>query len=133
MTSAVVDGASGLFDFQLKVGFPATIRVGQGSEFVSRDLWAISAAPRWSSPLSRLGKPTDNVFIQPSTAASWPECLNAQWFMPLVEAQEMWRLGAIVKPASEYPSGYAIDEKRFRWLGGDPAGALGLARPLVID
>lgn len=45
----------------------------------------------------------------------------------------MWRLGAIVKPASEYPSGYAIDEKRFRWFGAYPAGALSLPRPLVID
>ena len=45
------------------MGFPATIRVDQGSEFVSRDLdlWAYSAGSRgFSGP----GKPTDNAFIE---------------------------------------------------------------------
>lgn len=38
----MVDGASGPFDSQVKVGFPATVWVDQRSEFVSADfdLWA---------------------------------------------------------------------------------------------
>jgi hypothetical protein len=31
-------------------------------------------------------------------------------------------------PASEHPSGYVIDEKRFCWLGCDPAGYFGFCR-----
>jgi hypothetical protein len=31
-------------------------------------------------------------------------------------------------PASEHPSGYVIDEKRFCWLGCDPVGYLGFCR-----
>jgi hypothetical protein len=30
--------------------------------------------------------------------------------------------------ASEHPSGYVIDEKRFCWLGCDPAGYFGFCR-----
>jgi transposase InsO family protein len=37
-------------------------------------------------------------------------------------------------PASEHPSGYVIDEKRFCWLGRDPAGYFGFCRArLVMD
>ena len=46
-----------------EVGFPATIRVDQGSEFVSRDLdlWAYQRGV--TLDFSRPGKPTDNAFI----------------------------------------------------------------------
>ena len=47
-----------------EVGFPATIRVDQGSEFVSRDLdlWAYQRGV--TLDFSRPGKPTDNAFIE---------------------------------------------------------------------
>jgi putative transposase len=53
-----------------EVGFPATIRVDQGTEFVSRDLdvWAYQRGV--TLDFSRPGKPTDNVFIKRSTDAS---------------------------------------------------------------
>ena len=53
-----------------QVGFPATIRVDQGTEFVSRDLdlWAYQRGV--TLDFSRPGKPTDNAFIEAFTAAS---------------------------------------------------------------
>ena len=47
-----------------KLGYPAAIRVDQGSEFVSRelDLWAYMHGVELD--FSRPGKPTDNAFIE---------------------------------------------------------------------
>jgi hypothetical protein len=47
-----------------RMGFPATIRVDQGSEFVSRDLvlWAYQRGVMLD--FSRPSKPTDNAFIE---------------------------------------------------------------------
>ncbi len=46
------------------IGYPKTIRVDQGSEFVSRDmdLWAYQRGV--TLDFSRPGKPTDNAFIE---------------------------------------------------------------------
>ena len=47
-----------------KLGYPTTIRVDQGSEFVSRelDLWAYMHGVELD--FSRPGKPTDDAFIE---------------------------------------------------------------------
>src|SRR6516165_5130953 len=77
-----------------EVGFPATIRVDQGSEFVSRDLdlWAYQRGV--TLDFSRPGNPTDNAFIESFNGKFRAECLNAHWFMSLDDAQrkcEAWR------------------------------------------
>jgi putative transposase len=77
-----------------EVGYPATIRVDQGSEFVSRDLdlWAYTRSV--TLDFSRPGKPTDNAFIEAFNSRFRAECLNAHWFMSLEDARqkmEAWR------------------------------------------
>ena len=77
-----------------EVGFPATMRVDQGSEFVSRDLdlWAYQRGV--TLDFSRPGKPTDNAFIESFNGKFRAECLNAHWFMTLDDARrkcEAWR------------------------------------------
>jgi putative transposase len=77
-----------------EVGFPATIRVDQGTEFVSRDLdvWAYQRGV--TLDFSRPGKPTDNAFIEAFNGRFREECLNAHWFLTLADAQEKvenWR------------------------------------------
>ncbi len=77
-----------------KVGLPATIRVDQGTEFVSRDLdlWAYQRGV--TLDFSRPGKPTDNAFIEAFNGRFRAECLNAYWFLSLADAQEKledWR------------------------------------------
>ena len=75
-------------------GLPKTIRVDQGTEFVSKDLdlWAYSRGV--TLDFSRPGKPTDNAFIESFNGKFRAECLNAHWFMSLadaVEKCEAWR------------------------------------------
>jgi putative transposase len=77
-----------------QVGFPAMIRVDQGSEFVSRDLdlWAYQRGVMLD--FSRPGKPTDNAFIESFNGKFRAECLNVHWFMSLDDARrkcEAWR------------------------------------------
>jgi putative transposase len=70
------------------VGYPATIRVDQGSEFVSRDLdlWAYQKGVILD--FSRPGKPTDNSFIESFNGKFRAECLNTHWFMSCQSALE---------------------------------------------
>jgi putative transposase len=105
-----------------EVGFPATIRVDQGSEFVSRDLdlWAYQRGV--TLDFSRPGKPTDNAFIESFNGKFRAECLNAHWFMTLDDARrkcEAWRRD--YNCASEHPSVYVIELKRFCCLQSGPA------------
>jgi putative transposase len=77
-----------------ELGYPTTIRVDQGSEFVSRelDLWAYMHGIELD--FSRPGKPTDNAFIESLNGKFRAECLNAHWFMSLEDARqkmEDWR------------------------------------------
>ena len=70
------------------VGYPKTIRVDQGSEFISRDLdlWAYTNGV--TLDFSRPGKPTDNAFIEAFNGRFRAECLNAHWFMSLEDARQ---------------------------------------------
>jgi putative transposase len=75
-------------------GYPATIRVDQGSEFVSRDLdlWAYQRGV--TLDFSRPGKPTDNAYIEAFNGRFRAECLNTHWFLTLADAREkmeLWR------------------------------------------
>ena len=77
-----------------RTGYPKTIRVDQGSEFISRDLdlWAYHKGVILD--FSRPGKPTDNAFIESFNGKFRAECLNAHWFMGLDDARtkmEEWR------------------------------------------
>ncbi len=72
----------------LQIGYPKTIRVDQGSEFISRDmdLWVYQFGV--TLDFSRPGKPTDNAFIEAFNARLRAECLNAHWFLRLADAAE---------------------------------------------
>ena len=77
-----------------KAGYPAAIRVDQGTEFVSRDmdLWAYQRGVVLD--FSRPGKPTDNAFIEAFNRRFRAECLSQHWFMSLADATEKleaWR------------------------------------------
>lgn len=77
-----------------KIGYPKTIRVDNGSEFVSRDtdLWAYKN--NVTLDFSRPGKPTDNAFIEAFNSKLRSECLNTHWFISMAdtcEKLEQWR------------------------------------------
>jgi putative transposase len=77
-----------------EVGYPKSIRVDQGPEFVSKDLDLWAYARGVELDFSRPGKPTDNAFIESLNGKFRAECLSAHWFLNLADAQrkcERWR------------------------------------------
>ena len=76
------------------MGFPATIRVDKGTEFVSRDLDLWGYQRGVTLDFSRPGKPTDNAAIESFNGRFRDECLNVHWFESLEDANtkiEAWR------------------------------------------
>ena len=77
-----------------RMGYPKTIRVDQGPEFISRDLDLWAYAKGVTLDFSRPGKPTDNAFIEAFNGRFRIECLNTHWFLTLADAREKleeWR------------------------------------------
>jgi putative transposase len=77
-----------------QTGYPRSIRVDQGSEFISRDLDLWAYQKEVILDFSRPGKPTDNAFIESFNGKFRAECLNTHWFMSLDDARlkmEEWR------------------------------------------
>ena len=76
------------------IGYPKSIRVDQGSEFISRDLDLWAYANNVTLDFSRPGKPTDSSFIESFNGKFRSECLNTHWFMNLddtCQKMEDWR------------------------------------------
>jgi putative transposase len=76
------------------MSYPKTIRVDQGSEFVSRDLDFWAYANGVTLDFSRPGKPTGNAFIEAFNSKFRSECLNVHWFKSLDDAHrkmKAWR------------------------------------------
>lgn len=73
---------------------PSSIRVDQGTEFISRDP-DLSAHQNGVIPgLSRPGKPTDHAYIEAFNGRLRTECLKTHWFLGLADAREnseAWR------------------------------------------
>jgi len=67
-----------------RLGYPRTIRVNQGSEFISRDLDLWAYARGATLDFSLPGKPADNAF----NGRFRSECLNVHWFLTLAVAAE---------------------------------------------
>ena len=86
--------AASLREFGFRQGLPKAIQVGNGPEFISKDLdlWAY-----WNKvklDFSRPGKPTGNALIEAFNARFRQECLNEHWFLTLEDTQrkiEAWR------------------------------------------
>ncbi|PWK21123.1 putative transposase [Maribacter polysiphoniae] len=67
---------------------PKRVKVDNGSEFISKilDKWAYENEVELD--FSRPGKPTGNLFIESFNGSFRDECLNANWFFSLEDAQE---------------------------------------------
>jgi putative transposase len=73
----------------LSGGYPATICVDNGPEFISNalDQWASERGVKLV--FSRPGKPVDNAFVESFNGRLRDECLNANWFHSLAEARTL--------------------------------------------
>ena len=83
-----------LEEVTMERGKPNSIRVDNGPEFTGRmlDLWTYFN--KVTLDFSRPGKPTDNAFIESFNSRVRQECLNAHYFLSLLDAQEkveQWR------------------------------------------
>jgi putative transposase len=77
------------------VGTPSRIAIDNGPEFISRalDVWAHQHQVQLE--FSRLGKPTDNAYVESFNGHFRAECLDCHWFTSLEEARgviEAWRV-----------------------------------------
>jgi putative transposase len=75
-------------------GLPKTIKVDNGSEFISKALDGWAHHNKVKLEFSRPGKPTDNAFIESFNGRLRQECLNQNWFTTLDDARqivEAWR------------------------------------------
>lgn len=70
-------------------GYPKTITVDNGPEFISNvlDQWAHAHGVHLH--FSRPGKPVDNAFIESFNGRLRDECLNTNWFYRLENAREI--------------------------------------------
>jgi putative transposase len=60
----------------------------QKMRFVSRTTSDVRNKPHPVPDFSRLGKPTDNAFIESFNGSFRDECLNVNWFLSLKDAKE---------------------------------------------
>jgi transposase InsO family protein len=107
----VIDVLSDLFILR---GVPGHIRSDNGPEFIAKALqeWigAVGAKTAYIAP----GSPWENGFVESFNARLRDELLNGEIFYSLKEAQiiiESWRRH--YNPASQHPSAYVIEEKKF--------------------
>ncbi len=75
-------------------GLPKTIKVDNGSKFISKamDKWAYEYGVELD--FSRPGRPTDNAKVESFNGRVREECLNAHWFLSLEDARrkiDAWR------------------------------------------
>ncbi|HAW30931.1 MAG TPA: hypothetical protein DCY03_22900 [Planctomycetaceae bacterium] len=69
-------------------GCSQSIRVDNGPEFISKSLDWWAYFNKVALQFSRLGKPTDNAYIESFNGRVRQECLNQHRFLSLADAQE---------------------------------------------
>jgi hypothetical protein len=95
-----------------------------GNVFIRR-LRAMTIRDRPTAPRS----PWQNGYCERAIGSIRRECLDHVVVFSELHLRHLLRSYATYyNRASEHPSGYVIDEKRFCWLGCDPAGYFGFCR-----
>ncbi len=88
--------ANALLRITAERGKPQTIKVDNGSAFISKAMDRRGYENRVELDFSRPGKPTDNAKVESFNGRFRMECLNTHWFLSLADAQrkiEAWRQG----------------------------------------
>jgi putative transposase len=110
-------------------GKPRMIVSDNGTEFTSNAMLAWAEEHNITWHFIAPGKPMQNGFCESFNGRMRDELLNESLFFGLDHARTRiadWAND--YNRASEHPSGYVIDEKRFCWLGCDPAGYFRFSR-----
>jgi putative transposase len=78
-----------LDEVAMKLGYPKSISVDNGPEFISNTLDQWAHAHGVTLHFSRPGKPVDNAFIESFNGRLRDECLNTNWFYGLDDARDI--------------------------------------------
>jgi putative transposase len=108
----------------------------QGSQYTSLAFGARCREAGVRPSMGSVGDAYDNAMAESFFATLECELLERRKFKTQADARiaVFAFIESFYNPASEHPSGYVIDEKRFCWLGRDPAGYFGFCRArLVMD
>jgi transposase InsO family protein len=102
----------------------------QGSQYTSEQFQRLMADSGIVCSMSRSGNVWDNAAMESFFSSLKTERTARKIYRTRNEARAdvFDYIERFYNRASEHPSGYVIDEKRFCWLGCDPAGYFGFCR-----
>src|SRR3981189_1934782 len=122
----VIDVLSDLFILR---GIPGHIRSDNGPEFVAKAVREWIAAVGAKTAYIEPGSPWENGYCESFNGKLRDELLNGEIFYTMKEAQiVIENCRPHYNRASEHPSGYVFEEKRFCWSGCGAAGYFGFCR-----
>jgi hypothetical protein len=115
-----------LEDALARHGKPEIFNTDQGSQFTGTAFTGVLADNGVAISMDGRGAWRDNVFVERLWRSVKYEEVYLRGNDSVSEARASYL--DFYNRASEHPSGYVIDEKRFCWLGCDPAGYFGFCR-----
>jgi putative transposase len=124
-----------LEDAMARHGKPDIFNTDQGSQFTGVAFTGVLASNNIAISMDGKGAWRDNVFVERLWRSVKYEEVYLRAYDSVSEARaSIGRYLDFYNRASEHPSCYVIEEKRFCWSGCDPAGYLGFCRARsVID
>jgi putative transposase len=117
-----------LEDALARHGKPDIFNTDQGSQFTGAAFTSVLANNDIAISMDGKGAWRDNVFVE----RLWRSVKYEEVYLRAYSVGEarasIGRYLEFYNPASQHPSGYVVEEKRFCWSGCDPAGYLGFCR-----
>jgi putative transposase len=118
-----------LEDALARHGRPDIFNTDQGSQFTGAAFTGVLAGNGIAISMDGKGAWRDNVFVERLWRSVKYEEVYLRAYDSLREAgNSIGRYLDFYNRASEHPSGYVFEEKRFCWSGCDPAGYFGFCR-----
>lgn len=116
-----------------RFGKPEIFNTDQGLQFTSREFTALLIGAGIKISMDGKGAWRDNVFVERIwKSVKYEEVYLRAYASVSVARASIGRYLAFYNRASEHPSGYVIEEKRFCSAGCDPAGYLGFCRARTV-
>jgi putative transposase len=118
-----------LEDALARHGKPDIFNTDQGSQFTGAAFTGVLVDNGIAISMDGKGAWRDNVFVERLWRSVKYEEVYLRAYDGVSDARaSLGRYLHFYNPASQHPSGYVVEEKRFCWSGCDPAGYLGFCR-----
>src|SRR5260370_18850059 len=110
-------------------GKPEIFNADQGSQFTGAAFTGVLIKNGIAISMDGKGAWRDNIFVERLWRSIKYEEVYLRGYDSVSEAcASIGQYLTFYNPASQHPSGYVVEEKRFCWSGSDPAGYLGFCR-----